>query len=210
MTAQSRAAEVVFSEEAKHRLHLSLISSSFGRRFPFFLSLMYCALPTFLPCNLHSPLRCPYQPLMSPALVNSSSLPEYTSRCLSFATCMTPLSFLHAVRTSCLSVQAFTNSARIAVSSNQPDRRVCRIWPGITSSADRRSVSVKNIPFSPTVPEFGLRELTVYKLYQPFVSVDIRRGCSSVVTFAPCGSLLFSITNLPGSRIVAHTMLWSE
>ena len=56
-----RAAEVVLSKEVKYRLHLARISSSFRWSFPF-SSLIYCALPNFLPCYFHPPLRCPYQP----------------------------------------------------------------------------------------------------------------------------------------------------
>ena len=43
--------------------------------------------------------------------------------------------------------------------------------------------------------KFGLRELTGYKMYQPFASVGVRRDCSYVNTLAPCGSSLFSITS---------------
>ena len=42
---------------------------------------------------------------------------------------------------------------------------------------------------------FGLRELTGYKLNQPFASVGVRRDSLSVNTLAPCGGSLFSITN---------------
>ena len=49
--------------------------------------------------------------------------------------------------------------------------------------------------FADCASEFGLRELTCYKLYQPFVSVGIRRDCSSVNTLAPCGGSVFSITS---------------
>ena len=48
---------------------------------------------------------------------------------------------------------------------------------------------------SPESPEFGLRELTGYKLNQPFTSVGVRRNCLSVNTLAPCGGSLFSITS---------------
>ena len=47
--------------------------------------------------------------------------------------------------------------------------------------------------FDDCAPEFGLRELTDYKLYQPFASVGVRRDCSSVNTLAPYGGSLFSI-----------------
>ena len=92
-----RAAEVVLSKEVKYRLHLARISSSFRRSFPF-SSLIYCALPNFLPCSFHPPLRCPYQPLKSPAAMNSSSSQTYTSKYLSFAAWMVSLCFLHALR----------------------------------------------------------------------------------------------------------------
>ena len=94
MIVRLKAAEVVLSKEATARLHLARFSSSFRRSFPS-LSLMYCALPTFLPCKFHPPLRCSYQPLTSPTLVNSSSLQAYTCRYLSSMACMTSLSFLH-------------------------------------------------------------------------------------------------------------------
>ena len=156
------------SKEVKHRLHLARISSSFRRSF-LFSSQVYCALPNLLPCNFHPPLRCPYKPLTSPATRNSTSSQAYTSRYLSSAACMISLSFLHAFRNarkakppakvpctafraSSLSVQASSNSSCNALSSNSPDIRDCQIWPGITSSADRRSVSVKRAAFSPTVP----------------------------------------------------------
>ena len=158
----------MLSKEVKYRLHLARISSSFRRSFPF-SSLIYGALPNFLPCNFHPPLRCPYQPLKSPAAMNSSSSHAYTSKYLFSAVWMVSLSFLHAFRNarkaeppakvpctafraSSLSVQAFSYSSCIASFSNSPDIRDCRIWPGITSSADRRSVSVKRAAFSPTVP----------------------------------------------------------
>ena len=163
-----RVAEVVLSKEVKYRLHLARISSSFRRSFPF-SSLIYCAPLSFLPCNFHPPLRCPYHPLRSPATMNSSSSQANTSKYLFSAAWIISLSFLHAVRSarkaeppvkvpctafraSYLSVQASSNSSCIASSSNNPDIRDCRIWPGITSSADRRSVSVKRVAFSPTVP----------------------------------------------------------
>ena len=95
MIVRLRAAEVVLNNEAKYHLHLARFSSSFRRILPF-SSLIYCALPTFLPCNFHPALRCLYQPLMSPALVNSSSLQAYIYRYLSSAACMTSLRFLHA------------------------------------------------------------------------------------------------------------------
>ena len=79
MIDRLRAAEVVLSKEVKYRLHFARISSSFCRRFPS-SSLKYCALPTFLPCNFHPPLRCPCQPVMSPDKVISSSSQAYTSR----------------------------------------------------------------------------------------------------------------------------------
>ena len=158
----------MLSKEVKYRLHLARISSSFRRSFPF-SSLIYCALPNFLPCNFHPPLRCPYQPLKSPAAMNSLSSQAYTSKYLSSAAWMVSLCFLHAFRNarkaeppakmpfnafraSSLSVQASSNSSCIASSFNSPDIRDCRIWPGITSSANRRSVSVKRAAFSPTVP----------------------------------------------------------
>ena len=162
-----RAVEVVLSKKVKYPLHLARISPSFRSSFPS-SSLIYCAFPKFLPCNFHPPLR-PYQPLMSPATMNSSSSQTYTSRCLSSAVCMISLNFLHAFcnareaeppakvpctafRASSLSVQACSNSPCIVLSSNSPDIRDCRIWPGITSFADRRSVSVKKTAFSPAVP----------------------------------------------------------
>ena len=40
-----------------------------------------------------------------------------------------------------------------------------------------------------------MRELTGYKLNQPFASVGVRRDCSSVNTLAPCGGSFFSITS---------------
>ena len=92
-----RAAEVVLSKEVKYRLRLARIPSSFRRSFPF-SSLIYCALPNFLPCYFHLTLRCPYQPLTSPATMNSSSSQAYTSKYLSPAACMVSLSFLHAFR----------------------------------------------------------------------------------------------------------------
>ena len=158
----------MLSKEVKYRLHLARISSSFRRSFPF-SSLIYCAPLSFLPCNFHPPLRCPYHPLRSPATMNSSSSQANTSKYLSSAAWIISLSFLHAVRSarkaeppvkvpctafraSYLSVQASSNSSCIASSSNNPDIRDCRIWPGISSSADRRSVSVKRVAFSPTVP----------------------------------------------------------
>ena len=94
MIVRLKAAEVVLSKEATARLHLARFSSSFRRSFPS-LSLMYCALPTFLPWKFHPPLRCSYQPLKSPTLVNSSSLQAYTCRYLSSVACMTSLRFLH-------------------------------------------------------------------------------------------------------------------
>ena len=161
-----RVAEVVLSKEVKYRLHLARISSGFCRSFPF-SSLIYFALLNFLLCNFHPPLRCPY--LKSTATMNSSSSQANTSKYLSSAARMISLSFLPAFRNarkgeppakvpctafraSYLSVQASSNSSCIASSSNNPDIRDCRIWPGITSSTDRRSVSVKRAAFSPTVP----------------------------------------------------------
>ena len=87
-----RAAEVVLGKEVKYRLHLARISSSFRRSFPF-SSLIYCALPNFLPCNFYPPLKCPYQPLKSPATMNSSSSQVYTSKYPSSAAWMVSLSF---------------------------------------------------------------------------------------------------------------------
>ena len=49
--------------------------------------------------------------------------------------------------------------------------------------------------FADCAPEFGLRELTGYKLYQPLASVGVRRDCLFVNTLAPCGGSLFSITS---------------
>ena len=49
--------------------------------------------------------------------------------------------------------------------------------------------------FADCAPEFDLRELTGYKLYQPFASFGVRRNCSSVNTLAPCGGSVFSITS---------------
>ena len=72
ITVRLRAVEVVLSKEVKCRLHFARVSSSFRRSFPS-SSLIYCALPNFLPCNIHPPLRCPYQPLTSPVTMNSSS-----------------------------------------------------------------------------------------------------------------------------------------
>ena len=158
----------MLSKEVKYRLHLARISSSFRRSFPF-SSLIYCALPIFLPCNFHPPLRRSYQPLKSPAAMNVSSSQAYPSKYLSSAAWMVSLCFLHAFRnarkaeppakvpfnafrSSSLSVQASSNSSCIASFSNSPDIRDCRIWPGITSFANRRSVSVKRAAFSPTVP----------------------------------------------------------
>ena len=92
---RSRVAMVVLSMEAKYRLHLARISSSFRRSFQS-SSLIHCALPTFLPCNFLPPLGCPHQPFMPPALVNSPRSQAYTSRYLSSAACMTSLRFLHA------------------------------------------------------------------------------------------------------------------
>ena len=43
--------------------------------------------------------------------------------------------------------------------------------------------------------EFGLRELTGYKLYQPSAWVRVRHDCSPINIFAPCGGSLFSITS---------------
>ena len=163
-----KVAEVVLSKEVKYRLHLAWISSSFRRSFPF-SSLIYCAFLNFLPCNFHPPLRCPCQHLKSPATMNSSSSQANTSKYLSSPAWIISLSFFHAFRNarkaepsakvpctafraSSLSVQASSNSSWIASSSNNPDIRVCQIWPGITSSADRRSMSVKRAAFSPTVP----------------------------------------------------------
>ena len=40
-----------------------------------------------------------------------------------------------------------------------------------------------------------MRELTGYKLYQPFESVGVRRDYLSVNTLAPCGGSLFLITS---------------
>ena len=158
----------MLSKEAKHRLHHARISSNFRRSFPS-SSLMYCALPTFLPCNFHPLLRCPYQSLTSPANVNASSSQVYTFRYLSSAACMTSLKFLYAihqaqkeeppakvpctaVRASSLPTQAFSLSACVALSSNKPGRRDYWIWPDITSSTNHRSLSVKRATFSPTVP----------------------------------------------------------
>ena len=165
----------MLSKEVKYRLHLARISSSFRRSFSF-SSLIYCPLLNFLPCNFHPPLRCACQPLKSPTTMNSSSSHLNTSKYLSSAAWIISLSFFHAfrnarkaeppakvpctafrasslsVQASSLSVQASSNSSCIASSSNNPDIRDCRIWPGITSSADRRSVSVKRAAFSPTVP----------------------------------------------------------
>ena len=92
-----REVEVVLRKEVKYCLHLPRMSSSFHRSFPS-SSLIYCALPTFLPCNLHPLLRCPYQSFMSPALVNSTTLQAHTSRPLYSAACMNSLNFLHAFR----------------------------------------------------------------------------------------------------------------
>ena len=163
-----RVAEVVLSKEVKYCLHLARISSSFRRSFPS-SSLIYCALLNFLPCNFHPRLRCPCQPLKSLATMNSSSSQANTSKYLSSAAWIISPSFLHAFRNarkaeppakvpctafraSYLSVQTSSDSSCIASSSNNPDIRDCRIWPGITYSADRRSVSVNRAAFSPTVP----------------------------------------------------------
>ena len=138
-----RVAEVVLSKEVKYRLHLARISSSFRRSFPF-SSLIYCALLNLLPCYFHPPLRCPCQPLKSPATINSSSSQANTSKYLSSAAWIMSLSFLHAFRNArkaeppaqvlftafrapSLSVQASSNSSCIASSSNNPDIRDCRI-----------------------------------------------------------------------------------
>ena len=163
-----RAVEVVLSKEAKYRLPRARISSSFRRSCPY-SSLMYCALPTFLLCNFHQAYKFPYQPFMSPVLENSSSSQAYTPRYLSSAACMTSLRFLHAfrnaqkaeppakapctaVRAPFLSFQASLNWAYIALFSKNPDRRHCLVLPGITSPVERRSVSVKRVACSPTVP----------------------------------------------------------
>ena len=42
-------------------------------------------------------------------------------------------------------------------------------------------------------PRVGPRELTGYRLYQPFASVGVRRDCSSANTTSPCGGSLLSI-----------------
>ena len=49
--------------------------------------------------------------------------------------------------------------------------------------------------FAYCAPEFDLRELIGYKLYQPFVVVGVRRDYYSVNTLAPCGGLLLSTTS---------------
>ena len=145
-----RVDEVVLSKEVKYRLYLARISSRFRKSFPF-SSLIYCALLNFLPCNFHPPLRCPCQPLKSPATMNSSSSQANISKYLSSAAWIISLSVLHAFRSarkaeppakvpcaafraSSLSVQASSNSLCIASSSNNPNIRDCRIWPGVTSS----------------------------------------------------------------------------
>ena len=92
-----RVAEVVSSKEVKYRLHPARISSSFRRSFAF-SSLIYCALLNFLPYNFHPPLRCPCQPLKSPATMNSSSSQANTSKYLSSAAWIISLRFLHAFR----------------------------------------------------------------------------------------------------------------
>ena len=84
MVVRLRVAKVVLSKEVKHRFHLARISSGFRRSFPF-SSLIYCAPFSFLPCNFHPPLRCPYHPLRSPATMNSSSSQANTSKYLSSA-----------------------------------------------------------------------------------------------------------------------------
>ena len=144
----------MLSKEVKYRLHLARISSSLRRSFPF-SSLIYCALPNFLPCNFHPPLRCPYQSLKSPATMNSSSSQANTSKYLSSAAWMISLSFWHAFRKP--PSGPTPSPPRLlqihhASSSYNPDIRDCRFWPGVTSSADRRSVSVKRAAFSPTEP----------------------------------------------------------
>ena len=50
--------------------------------------------------------------------------------------------------------------------------------------------------FADCAPEFGLRELTGYKLlYQPIASVSVQRNCSSVNILASCEGSLLLITS---------------
>ena len=56
-------------------------------------------------------------------------------------------------------------------------------------------VGEKGRSFSDCAFDFNLRELTGYKLYQPFPSVGVRRDCSFVNTLAPCEGLLSLTTS---------------
>ena len=146
----------MLSKEAKYRLHLARISSSFRRSFPA-SSLIYCVLPTLLPCSFHPPLRCPYQPLMSPANVNSSSSQAYTSWYMSSEACMTSLSFL----------RAFRNARK----PEPPAKVPCTAFRASSSDVIAR------------------------------LSIFLR----------PVRARCFRLrANLPGSRTLAHTMLWSD
>ena len=208
-----RAAEVVLSKDAKHRLHLARMFSSFRSSFPS-SSLIYCALSTFLPCDFYPPLRYPYQPLMSPAKVNFSSSQAYTSRYLSSAACMISLTFLHAFRNArkaehrpmfraLPSGPLPSPSKLLQIRCALPYPRTTR-YTGLSDLAwhyllcgPQECVGEKGRLFADFLPnpKFCLREVAGYKLYQLFASVGVRRDCSSANTLPPCGGSLVSITS---------------
>ena len=154
---------------------------------------------------------------MSPALMNSSSSRAYTSRCLSSATCVTSLSFLRAfrnvqkgkppakvagttVRVSPLSIHNSSSSARIDLSSNNPDKRDCWVWLGIISSVDRRSVSVKSAAFYMAVPPGSA---CVSGLATSFISRSPRLVSDTIarmpIRLRPVGARCLQLrANLPG------------
>ena len=168
---RSRAVEVVLSKEAKYHLHLPPISSSFRRSFPSSF-LVYCALPTLLPCKFHPPefsVPAVHVPSFDerfeivgvhrqiPVLCGLHDLPELSaylpqrakSRATGKGTAHRCLSLFP------LRPDFFKFGVRTALSSNNPVvRQDCRIRPGMTSSADSRSVLLeKRAAFSPTVPQ---------------------------------------------------------
>ena len=59
----------------------------------------------------------------------------------------------------------------------------------------QKCIGEKSRFFADCAPQFGLRALTGYKLYQLFASVGVRRDWSSVNALASCGGSLFSISN---------------
>ena len=128
--------------------------------------------------------------LQLPVLCGLDDLPEFSAnlpqRAKSRAT----------VRASSRSVHASSNSACIALSSNNSDTGLSNLAWHHLLCGPQECAGEKGRFFSDCTPEFGLRKLTGYKLYQPFASsVGVRRDCSSINTLAPCGGPLFSITS---------------